>query len=61
MYVAELPSIPLTDGVLDAQIDAPHEPSSTQQRTAATPVSSSVHAMSAGAFEGHASTVSAKG
>ena len=42
----------------DAQIDAPHEPSAAQQRTAAVPVSSSVHAISSAP---HASTVSANG
>ena len=53
--------MPVIEGVLDAQIDAPQPPSIVQQRTAATPLSSSVQATSGGASDGQASTVSANG
>ena len=52
--------MPVIDAVLLGQIDAPQEPSALQQRTAAVPVSSSVHStVSAPPLQ--ASTVSANG
>ena len=42
-------------------MEAAQLPSSVQQRTAAWPVTSSVHSMSGGSLVGHASTVSANG
>ena len=52
--------MPVIDAVLEGQIDAPHVPSLLQQRTAAEPVSSSVHStVSAPPLQ--ASTVSANG
>ena len=53
--------MPVSDGVPDEQIDAPQEPLSVQQRTAAVLSTSSVQSIVAGAFAGHASTVSANG
>merc|ERR1712185_871734 len=57
--VALAPLMPWIEGVLDAQIDAPHVPSSLQHRTAAVPIVSSVHSIVSGVE--HASTVSANG